>query len=332
MRRSRRAVPAFGPELPLEIFARTRVPADAIARRSPTVPAPEADDIAPRFRPRSRRKREPGLLQRGAVVDKYRIEELLGTGGFGAVYRATHMLLQTPVALKLLRPSVLAERPDVAEQLLYEARFAAKINHKNVVRILDVTRNSSISYVVMEYIDGEALSRAIERQGRLDQRTVLGLGLDVANGLAAGFREGLIHRDIKPANILVTRGGTATIVDFGLARMTARHGSRVVAGARQPVVGTRDYMSPEQERDPAGVDHRADIFGLGVTLYEALVGQLPFAPGSTATERVQPMSVPGATPALGRLVLDMLAFDRELRPQSYAELLRRLEDAAARAH
>jgi serine/threonine protein kinase len=276
----------FGPELPPELFAAT-TPRPAASSAA----ASGADDqIAPRFRRKPGRRREPGLLHRGSVIDKYRIEELLGVGGFGAVYKATHLLLHTKVAIKLLRPVVAMEQPDLNEQLLSEARYAARINHPNVVRILDVTRSKSIAYVVMEYIDGHSLSASIEKHG----------------------------------NILLTREGTAKIVDFGLARATRLSDIEAQSRTRM-IVGTRDYMAPEQELQPASVDHRADIYGLGVTLFEALTGRLPFAARAPVQVRGWPPRTTHASPELARLLGEMLSPHALDRPASYDELLRRFQ-------
>lgn len=310
----------FGPELPPELFAASTSRPVA----SSSAASEEDDQIAPRFRRKPGRRREPGLLHRGSVVDKYRIEELLGVGGFGAVYKATHLLLHTKVAIKLLRPAIAMEQPDLNEQLLSEARYAARINHPNVVRILDVTRSKSIAYVVMEYIDGHSLSSSIEKHGRFDEPHVARIAIDVVGGLRAGLAEGLIHRDIKPANILLTRDGTAKIVDFGLARATRLSDIEAQSRTRM-IVGTRDYMAPEQELQPASVDHRADIYGLGVTLFEALTGRLPFAARAPVQVRAWPPRTTHASPELARLLGEMLSPRAPDRPASYDELLHRFQ-------
>jgi serine/threonine protein kinase len=148
--------------------------------------------------PRPRRPvRDEESLAVGSIVDKYRIDGLLGKGGFATVYKATHMLLGTRVALKLLRPTVLRRQPALGTQLCAEARFAARINHANVVRILDVTSHA-LTYIVMEYIEGMSLGQRIRRQGPLAPAAQLRIGLQVLAGLEAGLEQGLIHRDIKP--------------------------------------------------------------------------------------------------------------------------------------
>jgi len=261
---------------------------------------------------RRTRARQDGPLQRWAVLDKYRIEELIGSGGFAFVYRATHLLLRIPVAIKLLRPEQL-EHADAAQRLVEEARCAARINHPNVVRIHDVTQTPQITYIVMEHIEGRSLARAIRAAGPLPPHAVLRLGLDVVAGLRAGLHEGLIHRDIKPANILLSRGGGARIVDFGLARATT------APGRERSLVGTRGYVAPEVV-DGFGGDFRADIFSLGVTLYEAAAGARPLLPYGAA-QAWPPPDLPADLPrGLSGALRFMLMPRREDRPASY-ELL-----------
>ncbi len=272
--------------------------------------------------PRAHRKPRPrgeGPLQRWAVLDKFRIEELIGSGGFAFVYRATHLLLRIPVAIKLLRPEHL-EHDDAAARLVEEARCAARINHANVVRIHDVTHTPQITYIVMEYIEGRSLARAIRAAGPLPPHAVARLGLDVVAGLRAGLQEGLVHRDIKPANILLSRGGGARIVDFGLARAsTAERGER-------SLVGTRGYVAPEVV-DGLGADFRADIFSLGVTLYEAAAGARPLLPYGAA-KAWPPPDLPSDLPRpLGETLRWMLMPRREERPASYDLLEHALQDA-----
>jgi serine/threonine protein kinase len=289
----------------------------------PSIPAEVFLQPAPRPRrptpstvngSRKTRHREAGRLRPGATVDKYRIEELIGVGGFAVVYRATHMLLCMQVALKLLRTDVVARRPQLAAQLLQEARFAARIDHPNVVKILDVTHTTEITYIVMELIRGHNLARFVDQHGALPVSQVVRIGRDVIAGLAAGLEQGLIHRDIKPANILLsTATGSARIVDLGLA-------NPVVPGADDgplrdaTLVGTRGYMSPEQIRDPRSVDFRSDVFSLGVTLREAATGVTP----SVAQKRAQPIRT--GSIELDRILDWMVAPQPIDRPESYAAL------------
>jgi serine/threonine-protein kinase len=295
------------PILPASVFA----PGVKRPSSAPTRPPPAA-------RPR-RHTRDEELLAVGSIVDKYRVDGLLGKGGFATVYKATHMLLGTRVALKLLRPAVLRRQPALGEQLCAEARFAARINHPNVVRILDVT-SQSLSYIVMEYIEGMSLLQRIHRQGPLAPAALLRVGLQVVAGLEAGLARGLIHRDIKPANILLAQSGEVKIVDFGLARHT---GPADPPRARAPaVVGTFGYMSPEQSEDPEAVDFRADVYSLGVTLYEAAAGDLP-APAGDHRPRPLPALgsvVPAFPTQVAAVVGWMLAARRDDRPSSYEEL------------
>jgi serine/threonine protein kinase len=279
--------------------------------------------------------REPSLPAIGSVIEKYRIEELLGTGGFAAVYRATHLLLRIPVAIKLLKPKVLMQRPLLAELLCEEARFAAQLNHPNVVRVFDVTHNSKITYIVMEHIDGESLHQTIGRKGRLPPRRVLRIGIHVTLGLKAALDQGLIHRDIKPANILLARNGATKIVDLGLAQHSDDIGRSRDPEAAKLVVGTPTYMAPEQAMRPEEVDFRADIYALGATLYHAVVGRPPFEDKDPlkvlSMHQNQPVPppedlAPGVPFELSRILLWMLQKDRADRPD-YDQLLEGLQEA-----
>jgi eukaryotic-like serine/threonine-protein kinase len=286
----------LAPELPLEAFAPRPVEPARTRRSAP----PVRDTSGP-----------PVTLRPGTIVDKYRIEELLGVGGFAAVYRATHLLLHSTVALKLLRPDVVARRPNLAVQLLQEARFAARIEHRNVVRVFDVTHTPAITYIVMELIRGPSLARLIAERGPLSIARVARIGIDTIDGLEAGLAQGLIHRDIKPPNILLDDSGVARIVDLGLANPIHDRDEGPLRDST--LVGTRGYMSPEQLADPRGVDFRSDIYSLGVTLREAATGDPP-----PYRRRDEPSTaVPGE---LAPIVSWMIASDPADRPRSYREL------------
>ncbi len=260
-----------------------------------------------RLRSRTAELEETRPLPRGAIVDKYRLEDVLGVGGFAVVYRATHLLLRIPVALKLLRPDVARSRPGIVDSLLEEAQYVARIRHRNVVQILDVTHTRALSYIVMEYIDGETLALAIARRGALPWEETMRIGLGVASGLRAGLDHGLVHCDIKPENLLLTRDGHVKIVDFGLARALANPR----ADGRR-TVGTRGYIAPEVALGRES-GFRADVFALGVTLLEALTGKRWHRHHSPLPRR--------APPALLRALDAMVAEDPEERPGSYAEVI-----------
>ncbi len=273
---------------------------------------------------------DDGMPRLGSVVDKYRIEAELGTGGFATVYRATHLLMRSAVALKVLHPWVIERRPHLVEQLCEEARFTALIDHPNVVRVHDVTSGGRFTYIVMEFIDGPSLGKVIERQP-LRPKEALKLGMHVCAGLQAGVEQGLVHRDIKPGNILLTQQGKAKIVDFGLAKnfRVDRDATTMGNVLQGEVAGTPAYMAPEQATNFAGADFRADIYSLGATLFHAAVGVRPF-------EETDPLRLvyahihrppprpqqfqPGFPERFGDLLLRMLAKRPEDRPQTYEAL------------
>lgn len=249
----------------------------------------------------------PELPLPGTVLDKYRLEALLGVGGFAAVYRATHLLLHKACAIKMILPARLAHAPQLAAQLRREAALVAQIDHPNLVRVYDVTETPSLTYLVMELLPGETLAARLQRQAWLTPAVALAVAAAVAAALAAGQAHGIIHRDVKPGNIMLGPAGEVHLIDLGLARV---HGQRDIYAGRGPV-GTWDYMAPEQQRGEA-VDFRADLYGLGASLYHALAG----APPDPQRSRLAAI-----WPPMAAILAALLAPERSQRPASYAQLL-----------
>jgi tRNA A-37 threonylcarbamoyl transferase component Bud32 len=214
------------------------------------------------------------------------ILELIGQGGMGAVYKARQPKLDRTVALKILAPQ-LVQDPAFAERFSREARTLAKLSHPHIVGIHDFGESDGLYYFVMEYVDGAAL-REVMQSGRLSAADALGLVPQLCDALQFAHEAGVVHRDIKPENILLDHAGNVKIADFGLAKLIAPDRvegvSLTLSGA---VMGTPAYMAPEQIEHPLDVDHRADIYAVGVVFYEMLTGELPlgrFDPPSSKVE------------------------------------------------
>jgi eukaryotic-like serine/threonine-protein kinase len=274
-----------------------------------------------------------GLPEIGAIVGKFRLDRLLGIGAFAVVYQGTHLALSMSVALKFLRPHLSASRPGLVRQLHAEAELAARINHSNVVRILDIGDSLTLPYVVMEFVDGESLASKINREGPMGTIEAIDMAIHASRGLAAGGDAGLIHRDVKPANILLTRTGEAKIADFGLATQTTEGASVEEQGVRS-VIGTPAYMAPEQAASLASLDARADTYALGATLFHALAGRPPFKNTDVrALLREKQLVdapdlrslIPAAPPRVAELVASMLQRDRDKRPATMRHVVSALE-------
>lgn len=211
---------------------------------------------------------------------RYRLQQRIGSGGMAGVYLARDERLGRDVAVKLTEPSFGPERPSTA-QIEQEARRVARLNHPNVVQVHDVGTTGDDAYIVMELVHGRGLDQVIREDGPLPEREAVGVAGQVCAGLAAAHAAGIVHRDIKPSNLLVDETGRVRIADFGIAR--AGDGDTVT---KEQPFGSAPYVSPEQVSGTQ-VDHRSDVYSLGVVLYELLTGRLPFEGDTLAATVLQ---------------------------------------------
>jgi Tol biopolymer transport system component len=272
---------------------------------------------------------EPAMLSAGTRLGRYEIDELIGSGGMGHVYCARDTRLGRAVAIKVLSTPEAADN-DALHRLRHEAQATSAINHPNIVAVYDVETDGT-PYIVSEYLEGETL-RARLLRGPLSVRKALSIAAQVAEGLAAAHRKGIIHRDLKPDNVFITSGGVVKVLDFGLAKLspTGVTPDSTVAPhtASGVLLGTLGYLSPERISDRP-VDHRTDIFSLGIVLYEMLAGARPFDRTSAVstlsailTEDAPDLTQvrPGVPRAVARVIRDCLEKKPEDRFQSAADL------------
>lgn len=273
-------------------------------------------------------------LRPGATfAGRYEVKEILGAGGMGVVYRAFDRELQEPVAIKTLKPEVMAGGTAALDRFKQEIRLARKIAHRNVVRTYDLGEQNGMYYLTMEYVDGTSLKQLIVTRGKLPVSVTLTVGKQLARALEVAHAEGIIHRDIKPQNIVVEPSGFLKVMDFGIARLANPPKGKGLTEAGT-AIGTPDYMSPEQ-LSGAELDQRSDLYAAGVVLFECLTGRVPFEAETTwalvakhlEEEPPSPRSLNGEVPeSLAAVILKAMAKKPADRYATAAEL----HDALAR--
>jgi serine/threonine protein kinase len=269
---------------------------------------------------------------RGFILGKYKLLDHLGKGGMSNVYLAEHMLMQRRVAIKVLPPERV-EKPGYLDRFQQEARAAARLDHPNIVHAYDVEHTGKTHYLVMEYVKGKDLHVFVNDTGPMDYELAADFIMQAARGLAHAHEAGLVHRDIKPANLLVDQKKTVKVLDLGLAKFSETEEPSLTLAHEESVLGTADYLAPEQALNSHAADRRSDIYSLGCTLYFLLTGHPPFNQG-TIRERLlkhqveTPPSIykdrPDAPPGLVNVCNRMMSKKPESRYQSAEEVVQAL--------
>jgi HAMP domain-containing protein len=266
------------------------------------------------------------------IGNRYQVTSVLGVGGMGVVYKAQDRELGEPVAIKTLKPEMMAMDSSALERFKSEIKLARRISHRNVVRTHDLGEMNGLYYITMEFVEGTSLKDLIRARGRLPASAVLPIAKQLCRALEVAHDEGVIHRDIKPQNMVVQGDGVLKVMDFGIARLASRapESGHTQAGM---IVGTPEYMSPEQLAGDE-LDGRADLYATGCVLYECLTGDVPLTADTPITLIAKVLDETPVAPSvryadipaeLSDLVMWTLAKSREERPASAADLYKRLD-------
>ncbi len=273
-----------------------------------------------------------GITTGTTFASRYEVIKELGKGGMGKVYMALDNEIDEEVALKLLKPEIASDDSTV-ERFRNELKFARKISHKNVCRMYHLSKEGEIPYITMEYVEGEDLKSLVKKRGKLSDAESISIVKQLCEGLAEAHRLGVVHRDLKPQNIMIDKEGTAKIMDFGISRFVEAPGVTTTG----MIIGTPDYLSPEQAEGEE-TDQRADIYSLGVILYELTTGRVPFKGDTALSVALKHKSKvpsnpkelnPNISENLNRLILICMAKEREERYQTAEELLLDLNNIEA---
>ena len=283
----------------------------------------------------SGRKRVRYVLPRGCVIGGiYEIVKPLGHGGMGEVYLARHTKLDIYRAIKILLPKIAASNPIFTTRFMREARLAIQLEHPNIINVMDANRDEELSvyYIVMEYVDGGTVRNLIRRNGAFSEAAALEIILCVARALEAAEKRKIVHRDIKPDNIMLTKDNVVKLADLGIAKSIGDHND-VGSALPETLIGTPAYVAPEQARNAQDVDSRADIYSLGVTLYEMLAAEKPYK-GKTSCEILKQIfespvpdirkKNPLVSDAVAELIFESMAKDRNDRPRNWMVFCRKV--------
>ncbi len=277
----------------------------------------------------------PPTIEPGTSIGNFQIGRKLGAGGMGDVFLATQLSMDRQVALKVL-PAALTRNGQLVERFLHEVRLSARLEHPNIVTAFEAGEDTGVFFLAMSYVDGETLQAILEREKALPERRALDIAVRVADALAYAWDEfRVLHRDIKPANIMLDRSGRPKLMDMGISKSLAEDSTLTATGM---VVGTPNYMSPEQAKNAASIDFRADIYSLGATLYQLVTGTRPFAGTSAldmmvqhATEPLPPANTrnPDVSVNCAMLLDMMMAKSPADRHGSWRELIQDVERVLA---
>jgi serine/threonine-protein kinase len=338
------------PEAPTSSFEATRMsesnaralePREEFLEAIAPVPAASSGAVLPSHLSgsgSSPRSADPIIeLVPGLQLESFVIHHAIGAGGMGAVYLATDTRLERLVALKILPPEQ-ARDAETVQRFYQEGRAAARLDHENIARVYTLGHDQGHHYIAFEYIEGITLRQQVAERGRLPASETIEVALQIASALVHASDRGVVHRDIKPSNIIVTPHGTAKLVDMGLARRFERtpHDDGLTQSGM--TLGTFDYISPEQARDPRHVDVRSDLYSLGCTMFQMLTGRPPFPEGTVLQKLLQHQEEPapdvrtfnpGVPAELSSIVRKLMEKDRERRYQTPQSLR---DDLTALAH
>ena len=276
-----------------------------------------------------------GIFAPGETFEKYTIVKLLGRGGMGAVYLVRHNVLDSLFALKVLSPEVAGRNTQFVDRFIREAKLACKIKHPNLIAVHDAGKNreNGMYYLIMDYVSGGSVRELLKVQGRILPEKAIAITRQVASALNEACRYKMVHRDIKPDNIMFAADGTAKLADLGIAKSANDQDTMLTVDAS--VFGTPAYMSPEQAMDSSRVDCRADIYSLGIVLFEMLAGQRPYRGSGTIEILSQVLKdeeipdvrkfSPGISAEVAALVRDMTSKQLFRRIASPDELIKRIQ-------
>ncbi|MGV3484326.1 MAG: serine/threonine protein kinase [Planctomycetaceae bacterium] len=274
---------------------------------------------------------------KGFFLGRYKLLGHIGSGGMSSVYLAEHTRMHDKRAIKVL-PRTRVKDATYLARFQLEAKAIASLNHPNIVSAFDIDNEGDTHYIVMEYVDGVDLQVLVRRDGPLDPGTAAQLLAQAADGLAHAHQRGVIHRDVKPANLLLDNDGRVRLLDMGLALVAAQDNESLTVAHNENVLGTADYLAPEQALNSHKVDHRADIYGLGCTLYYLLTGRPPFPEGTLAqriakhqSEMPTPIKKlrPDCPGEIEGICVKMIQKDPQYRYQSAADVAEALRKFAA---